>query len=177
MTRNSSMTQNEKLRPYLSFFVVSLVCFWPVFLWLTAFGFIILPHELTMMRLSSPYRIRESTGQFLAYLFGAWLFPIPVLWITHTHFIRADSWKRRGWILYGGWLAFVLPVFFLLVAALGGASMAVADAGNAGSSLRYLIYAGCTLYATLWSHLFIGPWIFISIVIFKWANLRLKIWR
>ncbi len=89
------------------------------------------------------------------------------IWIArqaHGFYLSADHPFIRIITLILAHSLMVFPVFFLLAAALGGASMAAVDAGATGALVRYGQYILAANIGTFFTQILIIPWSILCVL-------------
>jgi hypothetical protein len=147
---------------WVSFFIFSLVCFWPVAFYLAiGQGFILLSV------LSHPSGVGPGLSLFLLGILILLILPVAVVVGAYNVCSRLEGWKARGWTIYIGWVVVAFSASFVLSAAMGGMSMAVVEGVSGRVIDRYLLYARVTFLMTLISHIAIVPWTLLSVYILR----------
>ena len=143
----------------LSIFFFSSLCFGPLLLPLFPL--------LSVIFLNAVITPWPLGFYFLLMGIGPILYFFLAMKICYRQFEKNNSWMQKAIVVYVGWLVLLTPLLFLLLNGLGGASMSVVDGQSGSYWQRFPQYVDYTFLALLWGHIFIIPWIFLSIVILK----------
>jgi len=88
------------------------------------------------------------------------VYPLLVIRIGYQHCLKSVSWFSVGLKLYVYWLLVLAPVVFLLLYALGSASMATD--GTMVHKERLSVYLAQTAVLLFIGHVLLVPWVFLS---------------
>ena len=147
---------------WASFFLFFAICFWPVALFVIVFTL------GSLIVLTIPLDSNEALSYMEIFtLLLTPILPVALILISFRVFLSCKTWKARGWVVYGTWLVLSFYVLFFLLAALGGASMAVVEGVAGSTSTRYLEYTKAAFGSTLVSQILIIPWTLVSISILR----------
>ena len=151
--------------PFLSF---SAIAYFPVFLYLTFFGFGYLVNASIIV--SSKDHV---VFQFIVVGFFSLIFPLLIMLCGFVLFTKARTWKSKGWIIYFCWLPLLFIIAFVFIAAFAGLSQAVVEGGEGTVNERYRMYLLMAGKAVVFGHIFLVPWVYISLQLLK----KLPFWK
>jgi len=147
--------ENKGKRNFNGLLTFSFIAFWPIIIFMCFYIF-----AIALSVLLGPIYWPE-----LIQLIGCVALAPAVIFICYR-LCRKVAWKRQALLIWLAWLILALETSFLLWASVGGASMAVIE-GKLPITARYAQYIQMSVMSALWMQIFIIPWTFLSIYLFK----------
>ncbi|MDD4954587.1 MAG: hypothetical protein PHP17_00910 [Candidatus Omnitrophica bacterium] len=144
---------------FKSFIVFLLLNFWPTICCFAVFSMFF----LLALFLSVP--IKDRLFNLIMFLV-VFLIPAGLIYLCYYLCVKANSWAKKGVIVYSFWLILGFLNAYLVSAAIAGTSMAVAEGITGGWNLflQEISFAGILL---LFTQVLIIPWVVISVMIMK----------
>lgn len=139
------------------------VVFWPAILFFIFYAWAMADTSFVkyLLKTTGVINFKEV---FIGY--GTLFIQILVILVSYSCCVRA-TWGKRCWVIYTTWIVLIMEMSFFMLAALGGASMAVVEGGAGPMLYRYMQYFDAVIIFTLFSNIILIPWVFISLFLLK----------
>lgn len=158
------MNEQSKFK-FISIILFILIVFWPVLVCCFVYG---LGEFLNLFVSPFPEASRRISLGFIIEGFIPVFLPIFIILVAYYLCSHTKKWINRGWILYSSWLILMI---------LAGFYYSSLYAWEGSYLNRHWFYFKEALKLSLFAHIFIVPWVIISVYLLKLFQKKGILWK